>query len=96
MIHFVLDVLLVLLVAADTWLTYRIIESGKGTEIGAVAKYYIGNKAVAIILSAVCVVALIGWLRLTGLWFFLIPADAYMARLVYKNWQVLYGNSSMV
>jgi hypothetical protein len=85
------EALFAVLVAADTWLTYRIIESGKGVEIGTVAKYYIDNKAVAITLSAVCVVALIGWLRLTGLWFFLIPADLYMGRLVYRNWRLLNG-----
>ena len=85
------EALFAVLVAADTWLTYRIIDSGKGVEIGPVAKYYIDNGAVAIFLAIVCVVVLIGWLRLTGLWFFLIPANLYMARLVYRNWKVLNG-----
>jgi len=86
-----LEVLFALLVAADTWLTYRIIDGGKGVEVGAIAKYYIHNKAVAIILSAACVVVLISWLRLVGMWWFLIPVDLYMGRLVYRNWRVLHG-----
>ena len=87
-----LEVLFALLLAADTWFTYRIIESGKGVEIGPVAKYYIGNKAVAIALTVICWVVLVGWLRLTGLWFFLIPVNGYMAWLVYKNLKVWHGN----
>ena len=91
MIIVALEALLAVLLIADTWLTYRIIDSGKGVEIGPVAKYYIHNRPVAIFLAIVCVVVLIGWLRLTGLWFFLIPVDLYMARLVYHNWGVLHG-----
>ena len=86
-----LEALFAVLVAADTWLTYRIIDGGRGVEIGPVAKYYIDNRPVAIFLAIVCVVVLIGWLRLTGLWFFLIPADLYMGRLVYRNWRIWHG-----
>ena len=86
-----LEILFAALVAADTWLTYRIIDSGKGAEIGTVAKYYIHNRPVAIFLSVACVVVLVGWLRLTGLWFFLIPVDLYMGRLVYRNWRIWHG-----
>lgn len=86
-----LEALFAVLLIADTWLTYRIIESGKGVEIGPVAKYYIHSKFSAITLTVICWLVLVGWLRLTGLWFFLIPVDLYMGRLVYRNWRVLHG-----
>jgi hypothetical protein len=91
-VNIVLEVLFALLLTADTWLTYRIIESGKGVEVGWGARHYIGNKPITIALTAICFVALVGWLRLLGWWWVLIPVDLYMARLVYKNWKVLHGN----
>ena len=86
-----LEALFAALLAADTWLTYRIIDTGRGVEIGPVARYYIGNKFVAIALTVACWIVLVGWLRLVGLSWFLIPVNLYMARLVYKNWKVLHG-----
>jgi hypothetical protein len=79
-----LELLFALLVAADTWLTYRIIDSGKGVEIGPVAKYYIDNKAVAIALTVIVVAALISWLRLVGVWWIVVPA--YIAVYLRLGW----------
>lgn len=87
----ILEALFAALVAADTWLTYRIIESGKGTEVGPIARHYIGNKWATIGISLVAVAALIAMLRITGFWWMLIPVDLYMARLVYRNLGVLHG-----
>ena len=91
----ILEALLILLVATDTIMTYKVIGSGKGVEIGSIAKYYINNKAAAIALSAVSVAALIVWLRLVGEWWIVVPAYlAIYLRLGYlcrKHWRILYG-----
>lgn len=86
-----LEIIFVALVCADTIITYLIIDSGKGVEIGPVAKYYIDNKAVAIIITVVVTVTLIGWLELVNMVFFLIPAILRMTWLVRKNWRILHG-----
>lgn len=91
MIRIGLEILFALLVAADTWLTYRIIETGKGVEIGIVAKHYIHSLPLTILISIVGWVLIVGMLRLTGFWFFLIPVDLCMARVVYRNMKVLNG-----
>lgn len=86
-----LEILFALLVAADTVLTYRVIDSGKGVEIGPVAKHYIHNKPVAIALAVILVVVLIGWLRLVNMTWFLIPAILRMAWLCRKHMRILNG-----
>jgi hypothetical protein len=86
-----IEILFVLLVAADYVLTYKIVRSGKGVEVGKFARHYIQAWTGVPFLTILMVVVLIGWLRVTGLWFFLIPADLYMGRLVYRNWRVLNG-----
>jgi len=86
-----LEILFVMLVAADTWLTYRIIDSGKGVEIGPIAKYYIDNKPVAIIVTVLATGVLIGYLEFVGMVWFLIPAILRMAWVVRKNWRILHG-----
>lgn len=86
-----LEILFALLVAADTVLTYRVIASGKGVEIGAVAKYYIDNKPVAIIISVVATAFLIGWLRFVHMTFFLIPCILRLGWLCRKHWRILHA-----
>ncbi len=86
-----LEALFVLAVIADTILTYKIIDSGKGTEIGPVARYYIDNKAAAIIISIVAVAILIGWLRLVNMTWCLIPCIWRLAWLCRKHWRILKG-----
>jgi uncharacterized membrane protein len=86
-----LEVLFAMLVAADTILTYIVIGSGKGTEIGPVAKYYIDNKPVAIIITVVATAFLIGWLRLVGMAWMLIPCILRLAWLCRKHWRILHG-----
>jgi len=90
-----LELLFVGLVILDMILTYRIIASGKGVEIGAIAKYYIDQPAVAIIITAVATALLIGWLRLVGKWWIVVPT--YLAVylrlgwLCYKHIRILRG-----
>jgi hypothetical protein len=86
-----LEILFALLVAADTVLTYRVIDSGKGVEIWPVARHYIDNKPVAIALSVILVAALIAWLRLVHMTWMLIPAILRMAWLCRKHWRILHG-----
>ena len=86
-----IEVLFALLVVADTVLTYRVIDSGKGTEIGPIAKYYIGNKAAAIVITIVAVAFLIGWLRLVNMTWMLIPCILRMAWLCRKHMRILNG-----
>ena len=86
-----LEVLFILTVTADTILTYKIINSGKGTEIGPIAKYYIGSKAAAIVITIVAVAFLIGWLRLVNMTWMLIPCILRMAWLCRKHVRILNG-----
>lgn len=90
-----LEILFALLVAADMVLTHRIIESGKGVEIGIVAKRYINNKAATIVITAAVVAIIIGTLRLIDHWFVYLCAYGMacfrMGRVVLKNWRVLHG-----
>jgi hypothetical protein len=88
---FALEATFVLLVAADTILTYKVIASGKGTEIGPMAKYYIDNKAAAIFITIVAVAFLIGWLRLVNMTWMLIPCILRMAWLCRKHVRILNG-----
>jgi hypothetical protein len=92
---FALEATFVLLVAADTILTYKVIASGKGTEIGPMAKYYIDNKAAAIFITIVAVAFLIGWLRLVDKWWIVVPTYlAVYLRLGYlirKHVRILNG-----
>jgi hypothetical protein len=94
-VNLALEILFALLVAADTILTYRVIASGKGVEIGIVAKHYINNKAATIVITAAVVAIIIGTLRLIDHWFVYLCAygTAYyrMGRVVLKNWRVLHG-----
>ena len=93
--YIALEALFVLLVAADTILTYKVIASGKGVEIGPVARYYIDDKPLAIGIAVIAVVLLIGWLRLVGAWW--IVAPAYLAvywrlgYLIRKHMRILNG-----
>lgn len=86
-----LEILFALLVAADTILTYMVIGSGKCTEIGPVAKYYIDNKPVAIIITVVATAFLIGWLRLVNMTWMLIPAILRLGWLCRKHVRILNG-----
>lgn len=92
--NLILEALFVLFVAADTVLTYRVISSGKGVEIGPVARYYVGNRAVAIALTVVATAFLIGWLRLIGVWWIVVPAYAAVywrfGHLCRKHWRILH------
>jgi hypothetical protein len=93
--YIILEVLFVLLVAADTILTYKVIDGGKGTEIGPVARYYIDDKPLAIGIAVIAVVLLIGWLRLVGVWWIVVPTYlAVYLRLGYlirKHVRILNG-----
>jgi hypothetical protein len=94
-VNLALEILFALLVAADTILTYRVISSGKGVEIGIVAKHYINNKAATIVITAAVVAIIIGTLRLIDHWFVYLCAYGMacfrMGRVVLKNWRVLHG-----
>ena len=83
----ILEALLCLLFAADTWLTYRIIESGKGVEVGW-ARHYIRSKPLTIAVTILCFAAIVALLRFTRQGWLYIPINLYMARVVYKNWKV--------
>lgn len=84
----ILEVLFVLLVTADTILTYKIIDSGKGKEI-AFAKRYIDNKPLAISLTVILTSMLIGWLRFVGMTWMLIPCILRFGYICHKNWRIL-------
>jgi len=86
-----LEVLFALLVAADTILTYKVIASGKGTEIGPVARYYIDDKPLAIGIAVIAVVLLIGWLRLVNMTWMLIPCILRVAWICRKHVRILNG-----
>ena len=86
----VIEIIFIMLLAADTWLTYRIIESGKGVEVGW-ARHYIHSKPLTIAITALCFAAIVALLRFTRQGWLYVPANLYMARLVYKNWKVLNG-----
>jgi hypothetical protein len=94
-VNLALELLFAVLVVADMVLTHRIIESGKGVEIGVVAKHYIHNRAATIAITAVVVALIIGILRLIDHWFVYLCAYgmAYfrMGRVVLKNWRILHG-----
>jgi ABC-type amino acid transport system permease subunit len=89
------EILFATLVIADMVLTHRIIKSGKGVEIGIVAKHYISSRTAAIVITAVVVALIIGILRLVDHWLVYLCAygTAYyrMGRVVLINWRVLYG-----
>jgi hypothetical protein len=87
----VLEIIFILLVAADTALTYRVISSGKGVEIGPVARYYIDDKPLAIGIAVIAVVLLIGWLRLVNMTWMLIPCILRVAWICRKHVRILNG-----
>jgi hypothetical protein len=86
-----LEILFALSVAADTILTYKVIASGKGVEVGGAAKYYIQATTGNPFLSALLVVLLIALLRFTHMTWMLIPCILRMAWLCRKSWRILHG-----
>jgi hypothetical protein len=88
--NFLLEIMFVALVLADTVLTYAILESGKGVEI-AFARRYINNPAATAAITLLAVGALLFWLNFVHMIWMLIPAILRMAWLVRKNWRILHG-----
>ena len=86
-----LEILFALSVAADTILTYRVIASGKGVEIGPVARAYIESYYATFFVTVIAIGVLIGWLRLVNMTWFLIPAILRMAWLCRKHIRILNG-----
>ena len=90
-----LEILFALSVAADTILTYKVIASGKGVEIGPVARAYIESYYATFFVTVIAISVLIGWLRLVGKWW--IVAPAYLAiywrlgYLIRKHIRILHG-----
>jgi len=89
--NLILQIIFIALVIADTVLTYKIIRSGKGVEVGEIAEHYIQNHALTIAISVAAVGLLLLWLNFVRMVWMLIPAIIYMGRLCWKNWRVLNG-----
>jgi hypothetical protein len=89
--YIALEALFALLVLTDTILTYLIIKSGKGVEVGKGARFYIQAHTGVLFLNALLIVLLIGLLRFTHQGWLFVPVNLYMARLCWKNWKVLNG-----
>lgn len=89
--YIALEALFALLVLTDTILTYLIIKSGKGVEVGKGARFYIQAHTGVLFLNALLIVLLIGLLRFTHQGWLLVPVNLYMARLCWKNWRVYRG-----
>jgi heme/copper-type cytochrome/quinol oxidase subunit 2 len=85
-----LAILFVLLVAADIWLTYRIIKSGNGRE-SAFARRYIGNVPLTIVLTVAGAVAILALALLSGFYWPLIAATALWAWVVWHNWRIFHA-----
>lgn len=87
--NLLLELVLIALIIADTILTYKIISSGKGVEIGTFAKHYIKYPVWTIIITVVAIGLLLVWLNVVHMVWMLIPADLYMGFIVWKNWRIL-------
>ena len=89
MINLILEIIFVLLVALDTIFALIIIKRGWAVEIGGVAKYYIHNQALTLVITIVCVAALIAWLEFVNMVWVLAGVNIYMAWHPYRKWRQL-------
>jgi hypothetical protein len=88
-LQFALQLIFIALIVADLITTYRIIDSGKGVEIGPIAKYYMADPAAAIVITMLSVAFLLAWLAWVQLTWFLIPCILRIGWLVRKNLRIL-------
>jgi hypothetical protein len=89
-VNVLLEIIFTVLVIADTVLTYRVIESGKGRET-AFAKLYIKNMPLTIAITvagAGDLMLLLAYAQCTWVLIFPIIAFGYA---VWKAWRILHG-----
>ncbi len=86
----VVQVLFVLLVIADTILTYKVIRSGKGYE-AAFAKLYIKNPVATVTLTTLGVLLILDLIYESHFYLLFVPLIAFFAWVCWHNWRVLNG-----
>jgi hypothetical protein len=89
-VNFALEILLVVLVLADTILTYAVLESGKGRET-AFAKRYIENPTATFVITMFGVAVILILINLAQAFILLWPVNAVFAWACWHNWKVLRG-----
>ena len=90
-----LEILFVLLALADVIITYAVLESGKGVEVGA-GKYspmpsLIKHPAAALTVTLLGVAIILVLVNLSGAFVLLWPVNAVFTWACLHNWTVLRG-----